>query len=82
VNVGFIGLGRMGSPMARCLQRAGFPLTVYNRTRRRALLLGDAGAAADQMLTVARASEGEDADFAMVAAALRGIARTSEEARQ
>jgi 3-hydroxyisobutyrate dehydrogenase-like beta-hydroxyacid dehydrogenase len=44
VNVGFVGLGRMGTPMARCLLRAGFPLTVFNRTRRRALLLGDEGA--------------------------------------
>ncbi|MBV9002946.1 MAG: NAD(P)-dependent oxidoreductase [Solirubrobacterales bacterium] len=45
MNVGFIGLGRMGSPMAHCLLRAGFPLTVYNRTHSRALLLGNAGAA-------------------------------------
>lgn len=44
MNVGFIGLGRMGSPMARRLLRAGFPLTVYNRTASRALLLGDDGA--------------------------------------
>jgi 3-hydroxyisobutyrate dehydrogenase-like beta-hydroxyacid dehydrogenase len=34
-------------------------------------------AAADQMLTMARSSEGEDADFAMVAATLRGIAGAS-----
>lgn len=33
VRVGFIGLGRMGSLMAANLARAGFPLTVYNRTR-------------------------------------------------
>jgi 3-hydroxyisobutyrate dehydrogenase len=44
VNVGFIGLGRMGTPMARSLLRAGFPLTVYNRTQQRALPLRDAGA--------------------------------------
>jgi 3-hydroxyisobutyrate dehydrogenase len=44
VNVGFIGLGRMGMPMARQLLRAGFPLTVYNRTASRALLLGGDGA--------------------------------------
>jgi 3-hydroxyisobutyrate dehydrogenase len=31
-SVGFIGLGRMGSLMAANVARAGFPLTVYNRT--------------------------------------------------
>ena len=30
-NVGFIGLGKMGRPMARNLLKAGFPLTVYDR---------------------------------------------------
>jgi len=34
----------MGMPMARQLLRAGFPLTVYNRTAGRALLLGGDGA--------------------------------------
>jgi len=29
-NVGFIGLGTMGAPMARNLLKAGFPLTVYD----------------------------------------------------
>lgn len=31
-RVGFIGLGIMGKPMARNLLRAGFALTVYNRS--------------------------------------------------
>jgi len=30
-RLGFIGLGRLGSPMARRLLFAGFPLVVYNR---------------------------------------------------
>ncbi|MDR2269419.1 MAG: NAD(P)-dependent oxidoreductase [Sphingobacterium sp.] len=30
-NVGFIGLGNMGHPMAKNLEKAGFPLAVYNR---------------------------------------------------
>jgi 3-hydroxyisobutyrate dehydrogenase-like beta-hydroxyacid dehydrogenase len=32
LTVAFIGLGRMGSGMARNIQRAGFPLFVYNRS--------------------------------------------------
>ena len=32
-RVGFIGLGIMGRPMARNLMKAGYPLTVWNRSR-------------------------------------------------
>jgi len=32
-RVGFIGLGIMGLPMATHIAKAGYPLTVYNRTR-------------------------------------------------
>jgi len=32
-RIGFIGLGVMGKPMAMNLLRAGYPLTVWNRTR-------------------------------------------------
>lgn len=32
-RVGFIGLGLMGKPMARNLMKAGYPLTVHNRSR-------------------------------------------------
>lgn len=46
-TVGFIGLGRMGVPMARNLARAGFPLVLHNRTRAKAeTLAGEIGAAA------------------------------------
>ena len=31
-RIGFIGLGIMGKPMARNLLKAGYPLTVYNRS--------------------------------------------------
>jgi 3-hydroxyisobutyrate dehydrogenase len=34
--IGFIGLGLMGKPMARNLLKAGFPVTVWNRTASRA----------------------------------------------
>lgn len=62
-RVGFVGLGIMGKPMAKNLIKAGFPLTVYNRTRSRAeefKSLGaqvtesprDAAAKADVVITI------------------------------
>jgi len=44
VNIGFIGLGNMGSAMARRLVEAGHSLTVYNRTPSRAEPLRALGA--------------------------------------
>jgi 3-hydroxyisobutyrate dehydrogenase-like beta-hydroxyacid dehydrogenase len=35
-NIGFIGTGIMGKPMARNLLKAGYPLTVHNRTKSKA----------------------------------------------
>ena len=32
-RIGFIGLGIMGKPMARNLLKAGYPLTVWNRSQ-------------------------------------------------
>ncbi len=43
-SVGFIGLGLMGRPMAANLLKAGFPLTVWNRTASRAEALAAQGA--------------------------------------
>ena len=43
MEMGFIGLGKMGAPMARNLVAAGHALHVYNRTRRRAEELAPAG---------------------------------------
>src|SRR5258708_25254848 len=44
MKVGFIGLGNMGTGMARNLLKAGHSVTVYNRTRSRAEELQQAGA--------------------------------------
>src|SRR5438105_5928661 len=44
MKVGFIGLGHMGSGMARNLIKAGHNLVVYNRTRSRAEAFRSAGA--------------------------------------
>ncbi len=43
-RIGFIGLGIMGRPMADNLLKAGFSLTVHNRTRSKERPLADAGA--------------------------------------
>jgi 3-hydroxyisobutyrate dehydrogenase-like beta-hydroxyacid dehydrogenase len=44
MKVGFIGLGNMGSPIARRLIQAGHTLTVYNRTQSRAEPFASLGA--------------------------------------
>lgn len=56
-RIGFIGLGIMGQGMARNLLRAGFPLTVWNRTAAKAQALVAEGAqAATSPAAVAAAS--------------------------
>ena len=60
-SVGFIGLGIMGHPMALNLVKAGFQVSVFNRTREKAEELEKAGArVASNPADVAR-----DADFVM-----------------
>lgn len=57
-KIGFVGLGLMGSRMALNLVRAGYPVTVYNRTREKTKPLAEAGATvADSLADVARNSE-------------------------
>jgi len=46
LSVACVGLGRMGSGIARNIQNAGFGLTVYNRTTEKMKPLVEAGAAA------------------------------------
>jgi glyoxylate/succinic semialdehyde reductase len=65
MNIGFIGLGIMGSAMAANLVKAGFKLTVWNRSVDKCQLLVAAGAcAADSPRAVAEVS---DILFAMMA---------------
>lgn len=57
-KIGFVGLGRMGSPMALNLVRAGYSVTVYNRTPEKTKPLAEAGAAvAGSLAELARDSE-------------------------
>jgi 3-hydroxyisobutyrate dehydrogenase len=57
-RIGFIGLGIMGRPMARNLMHAGFPLTVWNRSRPGIDELANEGAAeASGPADVARRSD-------------------------
>jgi 3-hydroxyisobutyrate dehydrogenase-like beta-hydroxyacid dehydrogenase len=63
-KVGFMGLGIMGSAMAANILKAGYPLTVYNRTRTKADPLAQAGAkVVDSPLALA---ESADVIIAMV----------------
>jgi 3-hydroxyisobutyrate dehydrogenase-like beta-hydroxyacid dehydrogenase len=64
MNVGFIGLGHMGSGMAANLVKAGHTVTVYNRTKGRTEPLVALGAKAAKNL--AEACKG-DAVFTMLA---------------
>ena len=57
-RVGFVGLGIMGAPMARNLLKAGFAVTVWNRTASRSeALKADGAAVAASPAAVAAASE-------------------------
>lgn len=58
LRVGYIGLGAMGKPMALNILKAGFPLTVFNRTAEKAGELLTAGAEwADSPADLARCSD-------------------------
>lgn len=57
-RLGLIGMGRMGRRMAVRLRQAGYPLTVYNRTREKTIPLAEKGAAvAESPRELAAASE-------------------------
>lgn len=57
-RVGFIGLGDMGAPIAECLLKAGFDVTVYDVREEAVLALVDSGAnRAGSPADVARRSE-------------------------
>src|SRR4249920_2721486 len=43
-SIAFLGLGLMGTGMSHRLLKAGFPLTVYNRTPERAATIASEGA--------------------------------------
>lgn len=64
-KVALLGLGTMGRGMALNLLKAGFPLTVYNRTRAKAQTLAVAGAIVAE--APARAAEGAMVVLAMLA---------------
>ncbi len=64
-KVAVLGLGTMGSGMARRLLAAGFDVTVWNRSADRAALLGDAGA--HVAATPAQAADGAAIVIAMLA---------------
>lgn len=64
-RIGWIGLGRMGEPMARHILGAGHALTVWNRSADKAQRLAGAGAAVAR--TASEAARGADAVFVILA---------------
>ena len=57
-RIGWVGLGKMGAPMAKNVLKSGYPLTVYNRTREKTKELAELGArVADSPKFVASGSE-------------------------
>src|SRR5262245_57890558 len=64
MNVGLIGLGRMGQGMGNRIVGAGHDLVVYNRTRERATELAKAGATVAS--SIAGACEGREVVITMV----------------
>ena len=65
MNIGFIGLGRMGSGMARNLLRAGHKLTVYNRSKEKAAAFATDGV--EIVDTPREAAHDAEAVFTMLA---------------
>jgi 3-hydroxyisobutyrate dehydrogenase-like beta-hydroxyacid dehydrogenase len=77
-TIAWIGLGKMGEPMARNLLQAGYSLAIWNRTFTRTRDLAAEGAVAHQDARVAAASA--DTVFTMVAddAALAALTLTPD----
>jgi 3-hydroxyisobutyrate dehydrogenase-like beta-hydroxyacid dehydrogenase len=64
MRVAFLGLGKMGSAIARHLIKAGHDLTVWNRSRERAEALKDTGAKVAE--SPSQAASGAEVIFTMV----------------
>ena len=64
-KIALLGTGNMGAPMARNLLRAGYPVTIWNRTRALAEPLAAEGARIAD--SIADAARGADVAFTMLA---------------
>jgi 3-hydroxyisobutyrate dehydrogenase-like beta-hydroxyacid dehydrogenase len=76
MQVGFIGLGSMGAPMARNLIEAGHVLTVYNRTRSSAEEFEPLGARVASTSGEAAASVMKLAGNFLITALIEGLAES------
>ncbi|TVY07846.1 NAD(P)-dependent oxidoreductase [Paenibacillus cremeus] len=65
-NIGFIGLGTMGKPMAANLLKAGNAITVYNRNPEKAQALKSGNAAVTIAATVKEVAQNSDILFTML----------------
>src|ERR1700719_3513973 len=78
--VAFLGLGKMGHAMAANLQRAGYPLVVWNRSVEKAepfrsagAVVADTGAAAARAAGIVISSMADDASLKAVVTGPDGI---------
>jgi 3-hydroxyisobutyrate dehydrogenase len=83
-SLAFLGLGIMGKPMAGHLIKAGYPVTVYNRTASKAEELAEAGArpaaspaeaARDAAIVISMVTDGPDVESVLLGP--QGAARTA-----
>ena len=65
-KIAFLGIGLMGDPMVRCLLRAGYSVTIWNRTHSKAQVLRAAGA--QPAVSIAEAVSGADVVISMLEA--------------
>lgn len=64
-KVGFVGLGMMGNPMSQCLRKAGYALTVWNRTPVK--MEGILGVGAEPAASAKAVAEKSDVTITMLA---------------
>ncbi|MGK5046677.1 NAD(P)-dependent oxidoreductase [Janthinobacterium sp. GB4P2] len=65
-KIAFLGIGLMGDPMVRCLLRAGYSVTIWNRTHSKAQALRAAGA--QPAVSLIEAVNGADVVISMLEA--------------
>ena len=75
-RIGFIGLGHMGSHMVPRLMSAGYPMTLYDRTKEKAQQVGQQGQQGQQGAVVAETPKDLAASCEIVISCVTNDARS------